>query len=41
VRTHGRLIVLEQNTQLTRVTQELSARLEVLTAEIHRSVLRS
>jgi len=33
------LELLEQNTKLTAVTQELSARIERLTAEIHRTVV--
>ena len=33
--------LLEQNTTLTRVTQELSARIESLTREIHRMVCKS
>ncbi len=35
------LELLEQNTRLTEVTQELSRRIEELTAEIHRRVLAS
>ena len=31
--------LLEQNTELTRATQELSCRIEVLTQEVHRRVL--
>lgn len=31
--------LIEQNTQLTRVTQELSQRIEELTAEVHRRVI--
>jgi uncharacterized membrane protein len=33
--------LLEQNTRLTEMTQALSARIEALTAEIHRSVVRA
>jgi uncharacterized membrane protein len=33
------LELLEQNTELTRMTQELSSRIEALTAEVHRCVL--
>jgi uncharacterized membrane protein len=35
------LELLEQNTRLTAVTQELSARIEKLTAEIHAAIVRS
>ena len=35
------LELLEQNTRLTELTQELSARIEKLTAEIHTMVMRS
>jgi len=34
------LDLLEQNTTLTKVTQELSARIEALTAEIHRTLCK-
>jgi hypothetical protein len=33
--------LLEQNTQLTRITQQLSERIEKLTDEIHRRLLSS
>ena len=33
--------LLQQNTRLTQLTQELSARIESLTGEIHRSVVRA
>lgn len=33
--------LLEQNTELTRLTQELSQRIEELTAEIHRTICRA
>jgi len=33
--------LLEQNTRLTEMTQALSARIEALTAEIHRTVVRA
>jgi uncharacterized membrane protein len=33
--------LLQQNTRLTELTQELSARIEALTGEIHRSVCRA
>lgn len=32
--------LLQQNTELTRLTQELSQRIEVLTAEVHRRLVR-
>ena len=37
--TKRMLELLEQNTELTRMTQELSSRIETLTAEVHRCVL--
>jgi len=39
--TAGILDLLEQNTRLTQLTQDLSARIEALTREIHRSVVRT
>jgi uncharacterized membrane protein len=39
--TEGILALLEQNTRLTQLTQELSARIEALTREIHRSVVQA
>jgi uncharacterized membrane protein len=35
------LELMEQNTELTRMTKELSQRIEVLTAEMHRHILES
>ena len=34
------MALLEQNTELTRLTQELTKRIEALTAEVHGQIVR-
>jgi uncharacterized membrane protein len=42
VKQTGQIVVLlQQNTELTRLTQELSQRIEALTAEIHGRIMRT
>jgi len=40
LQTEQMAALLEQNTRLTQITQELSLRIETLTVEMHRKVLQ-